>query len=228
MVPPLLAELGTLPRAHKNAARRHSLPLWLSERDCTLRERGMMGWSPEGSRGIEPARTSPRAARIGLTRLSGASELWRRARLDPPLGLPVVFAVPTNERRRAVHPCAGLISCPKAAVAPSNRSAPFARQTQLPVHQATPAPTGGHSMPRSRDRSSRDRDRRRSRDDSDDEDIDEVWRAGTTKPRSRRHDRTARSAEYDEFLRTRPAPAPTLSPRDKTTRSSWDLAAFAS
>mmetsp|Transcript_6664 Transcript_6664/g.18692 ORF Transcript_6664/g.18692 Transcript_6664/m.18692 type:complete len:658 (-) Transcript_6664:23-1996(-) len=81
-------------------------------------------------------------------------------------------------------------------------------------------------MPRSRDRSSRDR--RRSRDDSDDEDIDEVWRAGTTKPRSRRHDRTARSAEYDEFLRTRPAPAPTLSPRDKNTRSSWDLAAFAS
>jgi hypothetical protein len=80
-------------------------------------------------------------------------------------------------------------------------------------------------MPRSRDRSTRDR--RRSRDDSDDEDIDEVWRAGTTKPRSRRHDKTARSAEYDEFLRTRPAPAPTLSPR-QTTRSSWDLAAFAS
>merc|ERR1712138_164355 len=70
-------------------------------------------------------------------------------------------------------------------------------------------------------RSSRDR-RRRSRDDSDEEDIDEVRH-----PRSRRHDKTARSAEYDEFLRTRPAPAPTLSPR-QTTRSSWDLAAFAS
>ena len=83
-------------------------------------------------------------------------------------------------------------------------------------------------MPRSRDRSSRDDRRRRSRDDDSEEDIDEVWRAGTTKPRSRRHDRTARSAEYDEFLRTRPAPAPTLSPRDKNTRSSWDLAAFAS
>ena len=45
-------------------------------------------------------------------------------------------------------------------------------------------------MPRStRDRRRRSRDgsdddkRRRSRDDSDDEDIDEVWRAGTTKPR---------------------------------------------
>jgi hypothetical protein len=116
-----------------------------------------------------------------------------------------------------------LICCPKAAVAPSNRSALFARQTQLPTRPFTTVA----SMPRSRDRSSRDRDRRRSRDDSDDEDIDEVWRAGTTKPRSRRHDKTARSAEYDEFLRTRPAPAPTLSPR-QTTRSSWDLAAFAS
>ena len=110
---------------------------------------------------------------------------------------------------RAVHRSLAHL-LPKAAVAPSHRSALFARQPQLPTRPFTTVA----SMPRSRNRSSRDDRRRRSRDDSDDEDIDEVWRAGTTKPRSRRHDKTARSAEYDEFLRTRPAPAPTLSPRE--------------
>ena len=79
-------------------------------------------------------------------------------------------------------------------------------------------------------RSSRDRDDRAARDDrasrdDDDEDLDEVWRPRARTGR-RQMDRTARSAEYDEFLRTRPAPAPTLSP-DRAAKKSWDLADFA-
>ena len=66
-------------------------------------------------------------------------------------------------------------------------------------------------FPRPANRSSRD-DPTPPRDDSDDEDIDRglarrdesLHRGATTRP--------PRSAEYDEFLRTSPAPAPTPEP----------------
>ena len=138
----------------------------------------------------------------------------------PPCTLP-------DEENGEKHACRAtgrwLICCPKAAVAPSHRSALFAGQPQLPTRRlhdrstACPAPATARpatSTPLARRQ--RRRGHRRGLARRDDE-------ASIAAPRQDREVRGVRRVPE----RTRPAPAPTLSPR-QTTRSSWDLAAFAS